>query len=360
VAIWTGTPPPSDCRLDEHAFTLCAPSGLLVRKPFASEPPVATTKRFGLSRFRSSCRSSCRFANRLITHLSVSNWPDALPSSVPEGPWLIMSKSTTANSSPGVRQVLNRVGDGRPLPSVSSGNTTPRPIAGGRPLRSRPSFSRKIVAGRFDADTTWSHFCLLRPALERHGCPASFYTDGLSLFGHTSASDRLDTLTQFQRALGALKINHRVAPSPQAKGKIERLFGTFQKRLVTLLRYEKIRDFDQANQLLEREIDYYNQAHCHSTTGLTPNQAWEKALQEKRCRLRPAPIDTLLNLHLALHIPRRVSSASSIEFLGRTWKIAPTRHHSVLIIHHPKSRFWVIPPTKNFAKWPDVLGCYTL
>jgi transposase InsO family protein len=220
--------------------------------------------------------------------------------------------------------------------------------------------SRKIVAGRFDADTTWSHFCLLRPAFEHHGCPASFYTDGLSLFGHSSASDRLDTVTQFQRALGALKVNHRVAPSPQAKGKIERLFGTFQKRLVTLLHYEKIRDFDQANQLLQREIDHYNQAHYHSTTGLTPNQAWEKAIQEKRCRLRPAPAGTLLNLHLALHIPRRVSSACSIEFLGRTWKIAATRCHSVLIVHHPGSRFWVIPPIKNPSKWPDVLGSYSL
>jgi hypothetical protein len=129
---------------------------------------------------------------------------------------------------------------------------------------------------------------------------------------------------------------------------------------VTLLRYEKIRDIDPANELLQREIDHYNQNHLHSTSGLTPNQAWEKSLQQKRCRLRPAPADPLLDLHLALHIPRRVSSASSIEFLGRTWKIAPTRHHSVLVIHHPNQRFWVVPPTKNLSKWPDVLGSYSL
>lgn len=220
--------------------------------------------------------------------------------------------------------------------------------------------SRKIMAGRFDADTTWSHFCHVRPAFQSHGCPASFYTDGLSLFGHTSADDRLDTMTQFQRALGALKINHRVAPSPQAKGKIERLFGTFQRRLVTLLSYDKVQDADKANELLQLEIDHYNQTHLHSTTGLTPNQAWEKALQEKRCHLRPAPPETLLDLHLALHVPRRVSSASSIEFLGRTWRIAPTRSQSVLIIHHPNRRFWVISPANNLSKWPDVLGCYTL
>jgi hypothetical protein len=220
--------------------------------------------------------------------------------------------------------------------------------------------SRKIVAGRFDADTTWSHFCLLRPAFEQHHCPDTFYTDGLSLFGHTSAQDRLDTLSQFQRALGALGINHRVAPSPQAKGKIERLFGTFQKRLVSLFAFEKVQNHTHANELLQAEIQHYNQSHVHRSTGLTPNQSWEKALQENRCRLRPAPPEALLNLHLALHIPRRVSSASSIQFLGKIWNITPTRHQSVLIIHHPNQRFWVIPPDKHLTKWPDVLAFYTL
>jgi hypothetical protein len=110
--------------------------------------------------------------------------------------------------------------------------------------------SRRIVAGRFDADTTWSHFCIIRPCFENHGAPATFYTDGLSLFGHTSTFHREDTCSQFQRALTGLGVNHRVAPSPQAKGKIERLFVTFQKRLVTLFAYEKVRDHDHANQLL--------------------------------------------------------------------------------------------------------------
>lgn len=220
--------------------------------------------------------------------------------------------------------------------------------------------SRKIVAGHFAADTTWSHFCHLRPAFQSYGCPASCYTDGLSLFGHTSADDRRDTLSQFQRALGALGINHRVAPSPQAKGKIERLFGTFQKRLVSLLRYEQIQEAQPANQLLQQEIAHYNQTHRHRTTGLTPNQAWEKALQEQRCRLQPVPAQALLDLHLALHIPRRVSSASTVEFLGRTWPITPTRHQSVLIIHHPTQHFWVVPPTKHITRWPMILGSYSL
>jgi len=220
--------------------------------------------------------------------------------------------------------------------------------------------TRKIVAASFEADTTWSHFGLIRPCFETHGCPASFYTDGLSLFGHNSAADRQDTASQFQRALSALGVNHRVAPSPQAKGKIERLFGTFQKRLVTLFLYEKVINHEQANQLLAAEITRYNQTHPHRTTGLTPNAAWDKALAEQRSKLRPAPHKKLLDLHFALHLPRRVSSANTVEFLGRTWNITPTQHKNVLIIHHPFKHFWVVTPTKRVITWPDILASYSL
>jgi transposase InsO family protein len=220
--------------------------------------------------------------------------------------------------------------------------------------------SRRIVAGRFDADTTWNHFCHLRDCFQTHGQPATFYTDGLSLFGHTSSADEQDPLSQFQRALSALGINHRVAPSPQAKGKIERLFGTLQKRLVTLFAYEKVADHDQANQVLQQEIAHYNQSHPHSEIGQTPNQAWDKALAEGRSQLKPAAEQKLLNLHLALHLGRRVSAANTIEFLGRTWKIAPTAHKRVLIVHHPGKHFWVTTPAKGFKAWPDVLASYAL
>src|SRR5260221_6457017 len=57
----------------------------------------------------------------------------------------------------------------------------------------------------------------------------ALYTDGLALFGHQSSTDGRDPRSEFQRALTALGVTHRVAPSPQAKGKIERRFGTLSK-----------------------------------------------------------------------------------------------------------------------------------
>jgi hypothetical protein len=223
--------------------------------------------------------------------------------------------------------------------------------------------SRKIVAGSFvPSDTTWSHFTHLRSALEQYGAPATLYTDGLSLFGHRGPADRLDTHSQFQRAFTALGVAHRVAPDAQAKGKIERRFDTFQKRLVTLLSYEGITDYRPANQLLQRQIDWQNQKHVCRTTGLTPNQAWDKALQQNRSSLRPVPAVPLLDLHLALYLQRRLNSDHTLDFLGQNWAITPTRSKIVTVVHHPGQCFWVIPqpPDPNHPVWPAVLAQYRL
>jgi hypothetical protein len=223
--------------------------------------------------------------------------------------------------------------------------------------------SRKIVAGTFAADTTWDHFCLLRPLFEDPGPPAAFYTDGLSLFGHTSTADRLDTHSQFQRALTALGIAHRVAPDAPAKGKIERRFGYFQKRLVTLLAYEGIRDHRQANALLQDQIARYNRHQVCRTTGLTPDQAWDQALHEQRSSLRPPLSPSLLDLHLALHCQRRLNSDHTVDFLGRSWPVSPARQRTVTIVHHPHRKFYVLahpPNPKTPTLWPTVLAAHAL
>ena len=223
--------------------------------------------------------------------------------------------------------------------------------------------SRKIVAGTFaPSDTTWSHFVHLRGAIEVHGLCAGLYTDGLSLFGHRSPADRLDTHSQFQRAFTALGAAHRVAPDAQAKGKIERRFDTFQKRLVTLLSYEKITDYKNANTLLQTQIIWHNQHKICRTTNLTPNAAWELALKEKRSQLRPVPAVPLLDLHLALYLQRRLNADYTLDFLGKNWPVTPVGQKNVTLVHHPNQCFWVIPhlPNPHNPIWPAVLAHHRL
>ena len=222
--------------------------------------------------------------------------------------------------------------------------------------------SRKLMAAVFvPTDTTWHHFQHFRRTFTLHGLPVAIYTDGLALFGHVSTHDNRDPRSEFQRALTALGVSHLVAPSPQAKGKIERRFGTFQKRIVTLLAFERITDYSTALELLERELARQNRTVCR-TTGLSPDDAWVKAQEEQRTVMRACPDPALLDLHLALHIGRRVNADHQVDFLGRSWPISATARHTVTIIHHPLCQFWVVSqhPKHSENRWPDILGKFSL
>jgi hypothetical protein len=222
--------------------------------------------------------------------------------------------------------------------------------------------SRKLLGAVFvPTDTTWNHFEHFRRLFLQHYLPLVVYTDGLSLFGHDSMADDRDPSSEFQRAFSALGVTHLVAPSPQAKGKIERRFGTLQKRLVALLAYEQVTDYIAAQVVLDRQVAHQNATVCRST-GYSPNVAWDKALEEKRSSIRPCPPSTLLDLHLALHLRRRVNADNQIDFLGRSWLIAPTQRATITLIHHPLRRFWVVtqPPSPPHNTWPEILGNYSL
>lgn len=119
-------------------------------------------------------------------------------------------------------------------------------------------------------DSTEENLRLLRSYLERHGRPGAFYTDKASLFHTTEKGlrdrpgERVDAAhlppTQIGRALRELGITWIAAHSPQAKGRIERSFGTAQDRLVKGLRVARANTLEQANDYLEREfLPWWNQ-----------------------------------------------------------------------------------------------------
>ena len=113
---------------------------------------------------------------------------------------------------------------------------------------------------RFAAqDTTQENFRLLASYLERWGRPLEFYTDKDSMFTVNrplkEAEDEAwpEALTQIGRALRELGIGWVPAHSPQAKGRVERFFGTAQDRLVKGLRKAGVRTLEEANRYLELE-----------------------------------------------------------------------------------------------------------
>ena len=83
------------------------------------------------------------------------------------------------------------------------------------------------------SESAFDYFRATRSYLETYGKPVAFYSDKRSIF-RVNAKDAAggDGVTQFGRALSELNIDILCANSPQAKGRVERVFGTLQDRLV--------------------------------------------------------------------------------------------------------------------------------
>lgn len=88
--------------------------------------------------------------------------------------------------------------------------------------------------------------------IERHGTPRAVYSDKFSTYKqHIPSAAELDRKTQFQRAMESLTIEPIFAESPEAKGRVERLFGTLQDRLVKEMRLAGIATIADANRFME-------------------------------------------------------------------------------------------------------------
>lgn len=134
--------------------------------------------------------------------------------------------------------------------------------------------------GRFvEHDSAEENMRTLKGYLKLYGRPLDFYTDKAAMFevaakrGATNESDPMAP-TQITRALMELGIGRISAHSPQAKGRVERCFGTLQDRLVKHLRLAKARTLEQANTELEKFLKEWNvrftQAPANATDAHRP------------------------------------------------------------------------------------------
>jgi hypothetical protein len=107
----------------------------------------------------------------------------------------------------------------------------------------------RLMQLRFVAsESAFDYFRATRSYLETHGKPVALYSDKHGVF-RVNNKDAVggDGITQFGRALSELNIDIICANSPQAKGRVERAFGTLQDRLVKELRLAGISTIAAAN-----------------------------------------------------------------------------------------------------------------
>jgi len=118
-----------------------------------------------------------------------------------------------------------------------------------------------------DQEDAQGYTLLLRQIVESHGIPMALYHDGHGIFERSkrepeSLEEQLEGKrkpTQFGRIMEELGIISILSRSPQARGRIERLWGTFQDRLVSELRLAGASTREEANKVLWDFLPRYSQ-----------------------------------------------------------------------------------------------------
>lgn len=179
-----------------------------------------------------------------------------------------------------------------------------------------------VPTGLFDEEeTTFGYFRLFYKTFSKYGLPASIYADRHMIF-QTNRDPTLEEQlqnkkpeTQVGRALRELGITLIPAYSSQAKGRIERCWGTFQDRLVSELRLEKAGNKQEANAVAKKFIPQHNLRF--TVLPVDPNPAW-----------RPVPKNIDLLQILCTKEQRIVANDNTISYNGITFQIPKSKLRS--------------------------------
>jgi len=173
------------------------------------------------------------------------------------------------------------------------------------------------VFGRFyDYEGTLPALDSFKQYVRKCGLPISVYLDKHTTYkstGRLTVEQELagvkEPLSQFERALEELGVEVIHAGSPQAKGRIERLFGVLQDRFIKEMRLAGIRTKEEANAFLEHYLPIYNRRF----SVLAANQT------DTHVKL-PRHID--IDRYLCIKTPRTVRNDNTIAHDGKLYQLA--------------------------------------
>lgn len=175
---------------------------------------------------------------------------------------------------------------------------------------------RPLYGGFFPQETLNGCFEVIYHVFQRYGLPGAFYLDRASQFtttrhGGTTRTQDDGQPTAFESAMHRLAIQLIFADSPQARGRGERINGTFQDRLVAELDHHGITTAEAATAYLnEQFIPKYVKRF-----GVTPSDA--------RPAFRPVPANLDLRTVLCSRTIREVANDNTISYKGRRYQLLP-------------------------------------
>ena len=170
-----------------------------------------------------------------------------------------------------------------------------------------------------EEETIWAVADALRAWIERYGAPLALYVDWKNLYKRNATpKERLrgeEPVTQFGRMCAKLEIEVIAANSPQAKGRVERIHGTHQDRLVKKLRRKEITCHQQANVYLQNE---YLPEH---------NRRFARAAGKPEDYHRRAPRAAALDRIFRLESPRKIYNDWVVRYDNRFFQLERQSRH---------------------------------
>lgn len=166
----------------------------------------------------------------------------------------------------------------------------------------------------FPAEDTLSCLHVLRKIVEKRGLFQVLYVDRAGLFGGAKRSN----FSQVKRALSELGIHVIFASSPEAKGRIERLWDTLQDRLIPELRLRQIKTYPAANSFLQEQFLPEHYARKFKVLPANPQSAY---------RALPEGVD--LKEVFCLKETRAVARDHTISWDGRTYALKSPHEYSI-------------------------------
>lgn len=216
----------------------------------------------------------------------------------------------------------------------------------------KDDYSRMVVGAKIvEVETSFEHLQTVRQTISTYGIPFAYYLDNHSIFRfvlHTGIHVRYklredEGEIQFRRALGSLDIGmiYTGKRQAQAKGKVEKVFDYFQRRLPYLCEKHKVKDCREAQKILADLVSYYNEKRVHDETGEIPAKRWQEAINNGKVKLRPLDTSVDLDMVFSIHLKRTVRKDGTIMFMGKKWSIGCPKGTPVIVCLIPSVKFMV-------------------
>jgi hypothetical protein len=233
-------------------------------------------------------------------------------------------------------------------------------------IMTKDDHSRKVVGFSLkEAESAWEHIRLEHQIAEEYGLPLAYYVDKHSIFKFNLADECIhytrriseeEGKVQFKRVMNSLDVTVLYAQDAKSKGKIEKQFDYFQRRLPVECERFKVKTVKEATKILADLVYFYNEKRDHLETHEIPNQRWQRAIQEKRSKLRRLPKDRDLDAIFSLHFERVVYSDGSIKFMSKTYKINQRPGRKVIVAFIPGKKIMAL--VNNQKVWQYHLEGY--